>query len=184
MRRELAPSGQNDQYRHQANADDHMDRVCAGHDEIENVEDARVIRVGAVPDKVFAGNQVFFVFVVVLEKLDREEHDAKRRRADKESNQSPLVAQLNLVNCHRHDEAAAEQDRHVDRSESNIKVTTRLTERAGKLSAIDRISEKERAEEQDLGCEEYPHSERRRLPLLLGIVKLMCQRAHSYKPVP
>src|SRR5436190_20226513 len=63
---------------HDAEADDHVQRVEAGHQEIEREKDLRVREILPLELKRWTGNVVFDERLEVLEALDAEKHAAQR----------------------------------------------------------------------------------------------------------
>ena len=87
--------------------------------------------------------------------------------------QHPAPADLRGVHRQRHGQAAGEQDGGVDGAEADVELVAGVGERRRVQRAVDDVGGEQAAEEHDLGDQEHPHAERRRLVLLLGVVELM-----------
>ena len=152
-------------------ADDHVERVQAGHHEVQREED---LRVGvAFEDERRPGHQVLVELVAVLDRLDPEEDRAEHDREDEEHHLRPAPAELRAVHRERHREARADEDGGVEAAEGDVEVMARLRERLRVREAIHGVHEKEPAEEEDLLRDEHPHAELRGTMLVLGAVELV-----------
>jgi hypothetical protein len=113
--------------------------------------------------------------VGVLDRLDPQEGPAEEHRQDEEPDQELLLPDGGAMDGHRHRQAAADQDRGIDRAEREVHVQARVRETARVLPAVDRVREEEAAEKEDLRHEEDPHPERRGLLLLPHRVEVVLQ---------
>src|SRR5215813_6951762 len=157
----------------------------ACHDEVEDEKQACVSGVGSVPHEMRPWYQMLFKFLVVFEEFYSQENHAQRRRDREKQHDHPPVSLLRFVDAERHRQTAAQQDACVDGAQNDVQMSTGFAKRRVIQQAIHGVTEKHSSEEQDLRCEETPHSQRRRLLLLFVIVKLMLDyKTHSCKPVP
>ncbi len=71
---------------------------------------------------------------------------------------------------------AANQNYRVESTEVLVKKVVSKDKDLGMVCAINRVSDEETAEKQDLGGEKDPHSELGRLVLLVSVLEMMVER--------
>ena len=84
-------------------------------------------------------------------------------------------AGLRRAHAERHRQRADDQDDGVQRAPEDVQVVAGLLECRRRGAAVDQVRHEQPAEEHDLGDEEHPHAERRRLGLLLHVVEVVLQ---------
>ena len=103
---------------HDAEADDHVQRVQPGHHEVQREEDLRVAEVLVLELESRPGHVVLDELRVVLDGLDAEERRTPSTIvSDQEHHQQPALAELRRVHRQRHRQAAGDEDGGVDRAE-------------------------------------------------------------------
>src|ERR1043165_6642905 len=143
LRIESSLQGKDQQKRQQPRADDHVQRVHAGHREVNPVEhfDLRFGRAGKQVQLVRitisrlcdfrieriarnqpARNQVVSVLVVILDSLDAQKRQTEEQGKYQTKNLRPSLSNLRKVNCQRHRETAQDQHTRVERSERDVQV--------------------------------------------------------------
>src|SRR5919109_33033 len=111
----------------------------------------------------------------IFEIFDDQKDQTQQQCNGQEEDQPLPVAQLRIVDRHRHRQAAENQHDRVGASERYIEkmATVRKASRIG--CPIDRISQEQSAEKHDFGEEEEPHPDRSGLFLLLHRNEVMSQ---------
>src|SRR6266700_4509495 len=110
--------GHHGQPNEDANPDDHMERVQAGHDEVESKEDLRMAGIGVlvgmpgnhnvVELEARAGHMMLLELFLVLDPFDSEERRAEHQGREQVANQQPAPAGLCCPDCEHYGQAAAD----------------------------------------------------------------------------
>ena len=108
--------------------------------------------------------------------LDPEERGAEDHRDHDEEHDLRALAGLRGVHRQRHRQRAEDEHRGIDGAGQNGDFAAGQGERIRVPAAIDHVGHQRAAEEQDLGEEEHPHAEDRRLGLLLEALEVMRER--------
>ncbi len=154
-------------------ADDHVERVEAGHPEVEREVDLRVAALGALQVEgggveALAGDEAPGVrpvaeagadLVAVLEVLHPEEDAAEEDGREQEPDDPALLPDRREVDGHRHGEAGADQDERVGEADLPAEVVAARGEGRRVHGAVDRVRREEPAEEEHLLGDEDPHPE-------------------------
>ena len=160
-----------------------MQRVHAGHGEVEeheefnvrerSVEALNLRQGGGLRSEINPWHQVFEVVVAPFKRqLDADESQAQEHGRDQEDYERLAPAELSGMHGERHGQAAEDQDPRVRSAKPYVEKMT-SGHKSGQIEvAINRIAAEEAAEEQDLRCQEHPHSQARGVVLLFGIVEL------------
>src|SRR5271168_333801 len=173
----------------EANTDNHVERVHAGHREIEEEEDLRLlrhvrrkrllfqairVRIDELRDiKVSAWNMVLLPLLVVLVVLDAKEHQPEYRREDEEDNKQTPLPDLSSPDTQRHKKAGADQHSRIRRAQRNTELVRCNDKGIVVPVAIQQVREEQSTEEHDFGQQEEPHPEGASFPLLLFRLKVM-----------
>ena len=144
--------------------DHHVGGVQAGHREVERVEDLRrpgllALQVQLLGLEALARHQVVVELVLVLHRLDPQEHRAQGHGEEQPGDRRPPPAEGGGVHAHGHGQAAADEHRGVDGAQREVQVAAGLHERVEVQVAVDRVGEEQAAEEHHLRHEEHPHAE-------------------------
>src|ERR1700686_846420 len=104
-------------------SDDHVERVQAGHDEVQREENLGVARVGVLVRMSWNGHVieaegcaryvVLVEFLFVFDALDAEESETEKHGQDKAANHQGATADLRAPYGEHHGQAAADEDRRV-----------------------------------------------------------------------
>ncbi len=127
---------------HDAETDDHVQRVQAGHHEIEREEDLRVPEVFGFETEVRARDVMLHELVVVLDALDPQERRSQDHRHDQESDQLPAVAGLRRVHGQRHRQTAGDEDGGVDGAERDVQFVAGEGKRLRIPGAVNRVRQR------------------------------------------
>ena len=165
--------------RHDPEADDHVQRVQAGHarSTARRTCSAAVRIVGLVPDgSAGPGTRWCSNLSVVLDRLDAEEGGAEQ---DRENEEQHLVLRDPLV-CAARTASAIVSELQISTAvlmapSMTFSCVAASANASGDSVAVDDVRHEQAAEEHDFGDEEHPHAERRRLGLLLHAVEVVLQ---------
>src|SRR6266566_2359127 len=127
--------------------------------------------------KAVAGDEMVVEFLLVFDGLDAKKDGAKTKRGDQENTDPFLLANLRGPDGHGHGQTAHNQHNGVAGAKCDVKSVTANAESGAESAAIDGVSEKHAAEEQDFRDEENPHAKRGGFLLLLEGLKLPVQIA-------
>src|ERR1700676_1842983 len=122
--------GHNEQPEKNAEADDHVQRGQALHDEIEREKYLRVLRISilaGMPGDRFvfetercSRDMMFDKLFAVFDALDAEKTDAEKHRDDKAADQQCAARSLRGPDCENHGEAAADQHSSIGGSVGHV----------------------------------------------------------------
>ena len=160
-----------------AEADDHVQRVQAGHDEIEREENLRVARIGVlagmpgnwlvVETERRAGHVMLHELVSVLDALDAEEGETEQHGDDEADNQQRAARGLRGPDGEHYGQAAADEHGGVGGAERHVDGFAGGGEVSEIPAAVNQVGAEQAAEEHDFGGEEDPHAQAGGIALLL-----------------
>ena len=118
VRSKSAFPGHHGQPYEDANPDDHVERVQAGHDEVESKEDFRMAGIGVlvgmswnrnvVESEAGAGHMMLLELFLILDPFDSEERRAEHQGREQVANQQLAPRGLCCPDCEHHGQAAAD----------------------------------------------------------------------------
>src|SRR5581483_934098 len=120
-------------------------------------------------------NMVFYIFIVIFDCFDSEEHKSQSKRKHQEEHQHLAHAKLRGMYGQRHGQAAANQYDCIGGAQFNIERAAAPHKGVVKPIAIDQVSGEHAAKEHDFGDKKHPHAEGSSVLLLLHIVEMVLQ---------
>src|ERR1700728_450189 len=166
-------------------ADNHMQRVQAGHNEVERKENLGMARVGVlvrmarnryvIEAEGWPRNVVFFEFFFILDALDAQECEPEEHRDHEAADQQPATSRLRSPNRKNNRQTTADEDSGVCGAKRSIDRLAGGAEISEIPPAINQIGAEQTAEEHDFSAQENPHSETGGIALLLRIGEVMQQ---------
>src|SRR6266852_4047449 len=166
----------------QADADNHVQGVHAGHRKVEREIHFGVMRVGILAfrlgellltGKQFviaeagSGDVMLLEFFGVFVGLDAQKDETQKDGSDEPEDEGHALANLGGTNRQNHGQAGADEYHRVYRAEFNVQLLTGGTEVHKILVAVNQVSAEHAAEEHDFLGEEYPHAQAGGIFLLL-----------------
>ena len=166
-------------------ADNHVQRVQSGHDEVEREENFGVTRVSVligmsgdcnvIEAERRAGNVVLFEFVFIFFALNAQEHHAEEHGDDEAANQKRAARDLRGPYGEDYGQAAADQHSGVGGAERGVDGFAGGAEVAEIPATINQIGAEQSAEEHNFGAQKYPHPETGGVALLLRFGEVVQQ---------
>src|ERR1019366_7170515 len=160
----------------EAESDDHVEGVQAGHDEVQSKENLGVLRVGVLTAMArnllmkaegSAGNVMLIELVFIFDSFDTEE-DASEKHGEREhGEEKPATRRLRGPDGEHDGHAAADEDGGVGAAESSVDGRAGGGEISEVPTAINQVGAEQAAEEHNFGGEEDPHAEAGGVALLL-----------------
>jgi hypothetical protein len=148
----------------------------ARHGEVEGEEQLDGLTVRTLQLKCGTRHEMLLELVGVLQDLDPQEHQSQAYGQEQKHHLAAAMAPLRTPHGERHGQAAAQQDRGVDRPKRKVEVAASLGKGGGVTEDIHEEAGEETPEEHDLRDEEGPHPEGGDLVLLLQADEVMLQR--------
>src|SRR5258708_3844621 len=161
-----------------AEPDDHVERVQAGHNEIKSEENLRMTRVrvlAAMPwnflvkTKRSAGNVMLVKLVFIFDPFDAEKGETEKHGGGKAGDQEDSASSLRRPHGEHNGQTAANEDRGVGCAEGHVDGFAGGSEVCEVPVAVNQIRAKQSPEEHDFGREENPHAQAGGITLLLLI---------------
>jgi len=182
---EAAAGGHDDEDGENAEADDHVKGVQAGHKEIEDHEHLDLRLVGTPAGKHLEGNardDVFKVIVIPLEiELDADEREAEEHREDEPGDDGGFAfARLGGMDGHDHGQAAANENGGVGGAKFHFEQMAADFKGLRMKRAVDDVGAEKSAKKHDFGDEESPHAEGVGVALLFDSLELMRDRRRAW----
>ena len=159
----------------QAQADDHVQGVHAGHREVEREEELGAPADLAGEMEVRSGDEVMLPLRRVLEVLDHQEGDSQEAGGVEPVDERLDLPQLRGTHSQRHGEGAPDEDDGVESTELDRKLVAAGREGVRVLPAVEQVTHEQAAEEHDLLHQKEPHPEGGGLLLLLEVVEVVRQ---------
>src|SRR5258705_213815 len=148
-----------DESREQAQSDDHVQRVHAGHGKIEREKELRSGGVWSFKYKCAARHQVLGEFDVILGKFYAKKSRTKQNRQNQKENYGLAFPELRGPHGESNGKTTANQHRRVDGAKPHVEMMARAGKRLRIDAAINGVSQKHAAEEHDFGGQKYPHAD-------------------------
>ena len=174
--RNLVAPDLGDHPQHDADADDHVQRVHTGHHEVKREENFGVAErdLGVVPLEHASGDEVLVPFVAVLDVLDPQEGAAENDRSD-EPPRNRVATSIGLrgPDGQRHGQAAGDQHDGVESAPADAEEVRASGEGFDIFVAIHGVGTEQPPEEQNLLDDKRPHAETGGFVLLLRRLELV-----------
>src|SRR5580700_3178202 len=162
-----------------AQADDHVQRVQAGHHKVKREEQLRVMRIGVlagmsgdrhvIETERSAGDVMLLKFFYVFNAFDAKEHDAEQHGDDETNNQQRAARSLRGPDGKDYRQTAADQYRGIGRAQAHVDRLAGRGEVSKIQAAVDQVRAEQAAEKHDFRGEEDPHAQAGGIPLLLRL---------------
>src|SRR5580704_17889244 len=162
--RNLSPPRESRHNGQEADADDHVQRMKAGHKEIKTHEQLNgVLRCAAQAFQsrveVQPGNHVFVPFVKIFGELHPEKSDPENNSGGEKSDEWAVLTFSRGVDSHGHGKAAGQQHKHHRSSEIDFESVTSRSESGVIKRSVDDVVREDTTKKQHLGGQENPHAE-------------------------
>src|SRR5258708_29561221 len=151
-----------------AEADDHVQRVQAGHNEIKSEENLRMSRIcvlaGMPWNLLFlktegsAGNVMLVKLVFIFDPFDAEEGETEKHGAGKAADQEGSASGLRRPHGEHHGQTAANEDRGVGCAERHVDGFAGGREVCEVPVAVNQICAEQSPAKNKFGGEENPHA--------------------------
>ena len=158
-----------------AHADQNVDAVQPGHEEVHAEEHVRVGPLHALERVELARQLPLVKLVRVLEILDHEEGPRQGESRREIGRRRPPVVHLEEPDRQRHRERTRDEHEGVDRAARRVEEGVPVVEYLRVPGAVDGVGAEQPAEEEDLGQQEDPHSELGRVFLLGRVAEVVGQ---------
>src|ERR1700737_4692879 len=167
LRSKSAFPGHHGQPYEDANPDDHVERVQAGHDEVESKEDLRVARIGVLVEmsgnrniselEARARHMMLLELFLVLDPFDSEERRAEHQGREQVATQQLAPAGLCCPDCQHYGQAAADKNRSVGCAQGDIEGLAGRTPVSEIPATVHQVSTEQTAKKHDLAPKKYTH---------------------------
>ncbi len=123
--------------------------------------------------EVFARQDAVFPFVFVFDEFHAHESESADDRGGEQRDEQAALAELRRAHAPGHRETAEEQDAGIERAQFGIQVFVAVIENLGMIGAVNGVSAKQAAEEENFGGEKNPHAEFAGFKFRRGAIEMM-----------